>query len=236
MLGFYVKEITKKEAKDIVKEYHYLGNKDFLFYKAFGLFNDKDELIGASTFGRTNGISSLKGWFGLSNSVDESTGFYELNRLVLSSEYNGKNYGSFLLGRSLRMLKKLGVKAVISLADSSKHTGYVYQACNFSYHGKTSRKTDFYNYIDDNLFKLNPIGKTCDKKGVWINRSVKHRYLYLIDKNVNVMYKKESYPKNDTQEIECCSNSQVVYDKRFNMKFTCPICTKELKIIDDIEK
>ena len=59
-------------------------------------------------------------------------------------ELNGSNASSFLLSNSMRMLKAFGVRAVITLADSSRHVGSVYQNCNFKYYGLTDPKQDMY--------------------------------------------------------------------------------------------
>lgn len=199
-------EISKNEAKYLVSKYHYLANKDFTFIYAYGLFIES-ECVGAAVFGMVGGISSLKGWFGIGNKKEESSGFVELNRLVLHPNYNGGNYTSKLLGGALRKLKKKGVRAVVSLADASIHNGYVYQACNFSYHGLSDNKTDFYQYLNNGDFKINPRGRTKELNGVWLPRTRKHRYVYLMDKRVNVLYKKEKYPKGQEHKSSCCNNS-----------------------------
>ena len=205
-----------------------MADKDFTFLHAYGLFVNS-ECVGASVFGMVGGISSLKGWFGIGNSKDESLGFVELNGLVLNPMYNGGNYTSKLLGGAIRKLKKKGVRAVVSLADASIHNGYIYQACNFSYHGLSDKKTDFYQYNSNGNFKLNPRGQTKSLSGVWLPRTRKHRYVYLIDKKVNVLYEKQQYPKGQEHKSSCCKGSHIVFDNRFDQKYTCPLCTKKLK-------
>lgn len=214
----YVKEITKKQAKDLVTKYHYLGDKAFMFKKAYGLFtNESDELIGVAVYSTVTGISALKSWFGLDN---KNTDILELIRLVLSPAHNGKNAASFLLGRSLRLLKKDKIRGVISLADSELHSGYVYQATNFKYYGLTDKKTDFYRYDG----KLNPRGETKNQRGVWLERSRKHRYFFQIDKDLIPSLKERPFPKEDTKEVSCCGNSGKVYDARFDEHWDCPKC------------
>lgn len=223
-------EITKSQARELVRRYHYLKDKDFTFMYAFGLYVDGD-CVGAAVFGMVGGTSSLKGWFGIGNSREESSGFLELNRLVMRPDLNGGNNTSKLLGGSIRLLKKKGVRAIVSLADASIHNGYIYQACNFSYHGVTDKKTDFYKYIGDGSFKLNPRGKTKDAQGLWVDRTRKHRYVYLIDKKVNVLYEKLPYPKGVFFPMNCCNGKTTVIDSRFEVEYTCPVCTGEMNII-----
>lgn len=227
-------EITKKQAKEIIKQYHYLKNKDFLFMCAYGLYDKKTkELMGCATFGRVNGISATKGWFGIGNGAEESKGLYELNRLVMNPSLNGGNETSFLLGGALRRIKKdYNARAIISLADTDLHVGYIYQACNFTYHGMTDVKTDFYMQSEnDKGFKLNPIGSTKDKNGVWLPRSQKHRYLMLFDKSVKVQYPQKPYPKVNNIKKKSCCDDKIVIDKRFGITYTCPKCTGKLEII-----
>lgn len=221
----FVEEINKETAKALVSKYHYLGDKAFMYSKAYGLWKLKDgnreeaELIGAAVFSPVTGIVALKSWFGMSN---QSEGIYELIRLVMAPEHNGKNGTSFLLGRALRLLKKTGAKGVVSLADSERHVGFVYQSTNFKYYGTTDKKTDFYRA--DN--KLNPRGSTKDEHGVWLERSVKYRYFYQFDQNLVPLFEEQPFPKTTGNKTTCCNGTLKVYDKRFDEYFDCPKCSK----------
>jgi hypothetical protein len=64
----------------------------------------------------------------------------ELNRLCLKD--NRKCEASRLVGPSLRLLPAPTI--VISFADTAMdHRGTVYQACNFTYHGLSAKRTDW---------------------------------------------------------------------------------------------
>ena len=160
---FYIKEINKTTSYEFVRKYHYLGDAKFFCCQAFGLFYKKnDELIGVATYSQPQGAVSLKGWFSLDNN---NTNIYELSRLCLLPSLNGTNATSFLLGGSIKLLKKEGYcRAIITLADSSRHVGSIYQVCNFKYYGLTSSKSDFITNIDGKM-KINAKMKTKMFKG-----------------------------------------------------------------------
>ena len=205
--------LEKAEAKNLLAKYHYLGVKDFMATYNFGLL-DEGKVRGVAVFGQVGGVSAIKGWFGKDNTAN----VVELTRLCLEPTYNKGNSTSFLLGRSLRLLKKK-----VSLADSSLHNGYIYQACNFSYHGLSDYKTDF--YTEDG--KLNPRGKTSTVRGVWLPRTRKHRYLYQFDSSLEVLYPKQAYPKGLEFEVKCCNSKGKVYDNRFKVWYKCPVCQND---------
>ncbi len=216
----FVEEINKETAKTLVAKFHYLGDKSFMYSKAYGLWTLKDgdaELIGVAVYSPVTGISALKSWFGYGNEV---TDVYELIRLVMVPEHNGKNAGSFLLGRSLRLLKQAKIRGVVSLADSGRHVGAIYQACNFKYYGLTDKKTDFFRADG----RLNPRGETKSERGVWLERTRKHRYFFSLDGKLCPKFPEQPYPKNGTNETTCCNNTKKVYDKRFGDWWACPKC------------
>ena len=134
---------------------------------------------------------------------------------------NGSNATSFLLGRSIRLLKPKKIRAVITLADDSRHVGSIYQVCNFKYYGLTNKQKDFY-CVDG---KVNARGETKDKRGVWMDRTRKHRYAYIIDPKLKCNYSEESKPTIlDIGEYGCCGGRGVVFDNRHGEWFNCPIC------------
>ena len=224
---FMVKQISKNECSKLIEKYHYLGDRGFMFLIGYGLINKKtNEIIGTSVFGRPCFPQSVIGWIGKQDSK-----VIELSRLVMNPKYNNGNYTSYLLGNSIKQLKLLNkYSLIISLADSSRHIGYIYQACNFKYYGITKSKTDFYR-IDG---KINPKGKTSEMYGVWLPRTQKHRYAYILDKNIKIKYKECKYPKgNNYIKKSCCKNTNKVFDKRNNVWYTCPICTGKIEVINE---
>lgn len=219
---FDIKLIDKKVAYDFIKVYHYLGDAKFFSKFAYGLYvKNEDKLVGVTTFSNPQGNVALKGWFGLPN-TDQTV--LELSRLCVLPQLNGTNTTSYLLGNSIKLLKKEGVRAVITLADDSRHNGSIYQVCNFKYYGLTDKKSDFFHY-SNNTWKVNPRGPTKDKQGVWINRTQKHRYSYIIDDKLICLYQQQPYPKKtDIKQYDCCGGTKLVKDNRFNIEYPCPKC------------
>lgn len=220
---FSIKEISKDMSYAFVKQYHYLGTKDFLGYKCYGLFFEST-LIGVATYAPPAGVSSLKGWFSLPNTCKE---VLELTRLCLLPELNGTNATSFLLSNSMNMLHRdYGIRAIITLADASRHVGSIYQVCNFKYYGLTQPNKDFYS-IDGTKNKW---GTNKDMEGVYLERSRKHRYAFIFDENLHCNYKEEPRPTKDCEKLKptCCNGLYYVYDARNNKYYTCPKCTSKM--------
>ena len=227
---FTISKIDKNVAYDFIKKFHYLEDAKFFSKFAYGLYM-ADQLVGCATYTNPQGISAMKSWFGLSNS-DQSV--LELSRLCMLPILNGTNATSYLLGNSMKLLKKEDVKAVITLADDSRHVGSIYQVCNFKYYGLTNKKTDFFTADG----KVNPRGTTKAVQGVWLPRTQKHRYAFILDKNMKVLLDECERPRDRSENsYSCCHGTHEVYDKRFNKRYTCPKCTsniKELPQISDI--
>lgn len=229
---FIIKQINKKEAYDFVREYHYLGDAKFFSKFAYGLYvKETNELLGVTTFSNPQGAVTMKGWFSLTNQ-DQTV--LELSRLCVIPKLNGTNATSYLLGNSIRFLKKEGIRAVITLADNSRHSGSIYQVCNFTYYGLSNKKSDFFLYRGDGTFKKNYRGKTNEMPGVWLPRTQKHRYAYILDKTLLCNYIEQPYPKKEDYGINGCPcNNGIIEDRRFRVKYTCPSCTNQLNLIKE---
>lgn len=220
---FTIKEIEKTTAFNFISKNHYLKKAKFFSKYCYGLFIG-DVLVGCATYSNPQGIVAMKSWFGLEN---DNQDVLELSRLCMMPKLNGTNATSYLLGNSIRLLKSNKVKAVITLADDSRHVGSIYQVCNFKYYGLTDKKTDFFTADG----RVNPRGQTKDIQGVWLPRNRKHRYAYIIDKNLICLLKEEKKPNIENTNIyECCNGTNIVLDKRFNVNYSCPKCLNIKKI------
>ena len=159
------------------------------------------ELVGCVTYGLPASPPLCKGIAGIKNQHN----VLELNRLVILPKYNGKNYASFLVGRSLKMLPNKTF--VVSYADTAwSHVGYVYQATNFLYTGLSAKRVDTYQPNG-----LHPRAYDKSNHSNWHQtRSRKHRYVYLVgDKRTKKQMRKElkykvidKYPKGDEQHYD----------------------------------
>lgn len=162
-----VERITYQDAKPFILNIHYARRMPCVQY-AFGLRYD-GKLIGVVTYGQPASPPLCKGIAG----EEHRKQVLELNRLVILPRYNGKNYASFLVGKSLKMLPHKTF--VVSYADWGgwNHIGYVYQATNWLYTGLTKPRTDKYSESGHaRHYKQNETRRQI--------RTAKHRYVYLV--------------------------------------------------------
>jgi len=191
---YYIDHITKKQAEDLLLTYHYLKDfsKGFKSGYNYGLFKKNDfsplhigHLLGVVIFSGLPVPEIAKGAFGLER--NEQQGLFELSRLCIHPDIQSSehNITSWFVSRSIRQLRKdTEVKAIISYADSDFHSGTIYRACNFAYAGLTDPKKDFY-YADGTKHSR---GKVKGAEGEWKDRSRKHRYVMVFDKNLKLLW------------------------------------------------
>lgn len=201
--------VSREEWLPLVLNYHYARRVPSVSF-AYGVEYD-GELIGVVTFGKPASNSLCKGVCG----EEYSKNVYELNRLVLLQPL--KNVASQLIGYALRELKKHNL-IIVSYADTAmNHNGYVYQATNFMYTGRTAQRTD----------KYVPKGKhsrhyTDENTNLRVVRSAKERYIYITgDKSFKkqalkaLNYPVKPYPKNESKYYELGSEpTRTIYNKR----------------------
>ncbi|CAB5224214.1 hypothetical protein UFOVP387_42 [uncultured Caudovirales phage] len=192
---YIVKSIDSYLCKDWLLNKHYAKRLCSISY-SFGLFNN-DILIGILTIGKPASNQLCIGVCGIENSKY----VYELNRLCINENIE-KNVLSYFLSKSLKMIKDNMI--LISYADTKmNHTGYIYQATNWIYTGKTKERTDI-------GFEDNKHSRHYNKDIDYTNRkfrSSKHRYIYFIGKLKNkfkkeLKYKIESYPKGNNKRYD----------------------------------
>lgn len=186
----YVRRISYEEVKPFLLNIHY-ARRIPCITDAFGLIYE-GKLIGIVTYGIPASHSLCIGLAGEENQDN----IKELNRLCLLPEYNGNNNASFLVGKSLKLLDN--GTFVVSYADTAwGHYGYIYQATNFLYTGKTKERTD--KFVDGGHSRHY---EKFEGSGLRQSRSAKHRYIYLVgDKRTKkrmlseLKYKIQPYPK-----------------------------------------
>lgn len=148
---FRVEPIPKDQTHEWLLKKHY-AHRIPPIMESFGLYDADKKLQGVCTFGMptrmfNNGDAVFKGQLKMHT--------LELNRLVVN-EGLGKNVLSFFVSKCLMFLPK--PICVVSYADSnSGHHGYIYQATNWTFTGKTEPRSKF---VDTN-------GKDVHERTIW---------------------------------------------------------------------
>ncbi len=184
--------ITSKEATEFLLPRHYSGRKPAISW-AFGWFVD-NELKAVITYGKPASPALCKGIAGQENSKY----VYELNRLCRLDDFTEPL--SQLVGATLRRLSYENL-IIVSYADAGvNHNGYIYQATNFIYTGKTKERLQFHV----------PNGHSrhgnADSEFREV-RTPKHRYVYFATKDKklkkqwkqNFAYPVLPYPKEESK-------------------------------------
>jgi hypothetical protein len=194
---FYIDRVGKEEIKELLYTYHYLKDesKDFKSGFNYGLYRKSftdvlriGNCLGACIFTGLPVPEIAVGAFGLERNQQE--GIYELSRLCIHPDIQKEEYNitSWFVSRCIRRFRKdATVRAILSYADSNHHTGTIYRACNFQYYGLTDPKKDFY-YADGTKHSR---GSIRGSEGEWRDRSRKHRYLMVFEKELKERLKWE---------------------------------------------
>lgn len=190
---FHISLITKKQSETLLLTHHYLKDisRGFKSGYNFGLFKD-DKVVGVCIFTGFPVPELSKGMLGLPREQQE--GLFELSRLCLEPlvQETEHNLASWFVSRCIKQLCKLTkVRIILSYADSEFHNGIVYKACNFKYYGTTDSKKDFWIKQEDGTFKKHSRGKIKGLEGEWRDRTMKHRYVYQIDKSLSILWKQQ---------------------------------------------
>lgn len=212
------REIDRDETKEILLNYHYLQRMPNLSV-AFGAFH-LGELVGVITFGKPASYTLCNGIAG----KGFSSNVYELNRLYTFDD-TPRNLESKFISYALKQLKNRNW-IIISFADGSMgHSGYVYQATNWFYIGKSAKRTD--EYVGGNRHHRG--ASDAHKKFVIRKvRSTKYRYLYICgDKRFKKDVLKElkypiieEYPKDEVRHyVAGESTDDTLYHKKSREMF-----------------
>ena len=133
-----VRPVQHSDYKEFLSKYHYLANagRGGIAHGAYL----KDELIAISVFSPL-----LRQNIQIADYSREKT--RELSRLCIHPKYQKKNFGSWLISKSLKLLDKK-YNCIISYCDTTfNHDGAMYKASNFKL-DKTI-KPDYW-YVDEN--------------------------------------------------------------------------------------
>lgn len=191
---FYIERVTKKELEPLLLTYHYLKDESKTYKSGFnyGLFRSSvsDILriggcLGTCIFTGIPVPEIAVGAFGLQR--HEQKGIYELSRLCIHPDIQKEEYNitSWFVSRCIKRFRKdANPRAIISYADSSRHNGIIYRACNFSYRGMTDPKKDFWIKQTDGSYIKHSRGPIKGLEGEWRERARKHRYIMIFDKDL----------------------------------------------------
>jgi hypothetical protein len=192
---FYIDKVGKEEIKELLYTHHYLKDesKDFKSGFNYGLFKRSEwecplrigNCLGACIFTGLPVPEIAVGAFGLERNQQE--GIYELSRLCIHPDVQKEehNITSWFVSRCIKRFRKdARVSCILSYADANHHLGTIYRACNFSYFGLTDKKSDFWIKQPDDSFIKHSRGSTKGVEGEWRERSRKHRYLMIFDKEL----------------------------------------------------
>jgi hypothetical protein len=209
---YFIDRVGKEEIKNLLYTYHYLKDesKDFKSGYNYGLFKSSvsdvmhiGDCLAACVFTKIPVPEIAVGAFGLQR--HEQDGLYELSRLCVHPDIQKREYNitSWFVSRCIKRLRKeTNVRAILSYADSSHHSGVIYRATNFLYYGLTDPKKDFY-YADGTKHSR---GSVKGAEGEWRERSRKHRYMMVFDKQLKerLTWKEEKWynVEDDTESLQ----------------------------------
>lgn len=189
------REISREEALSFVVPRHYAGRKPNLKYQ-FGWFLG-GELKAALTIGKPASPWLCSGVCG----PQWSSSVYEINRVCRTDDLTAPL--SRFVALCLKAVKRDNL-ILVSYADTEMHhTGFLYQATNFIYTGKTVARTD--RYTPGNRHSRH-YDKEAPQKFRKV-RSSKHRYVYFAFSSKklrkqarnDLQYPVLPYPKTDNK-------------------------------------
>lgn len=145
--GFYVKEISKEEAKPIILKYEWLGTMPKITRFCYGLFSPDDELHGVACFGMGMGTNAGN----ISDADIAKPICLERGACV---HYSHPHAPSFLVAKSCRKAyEEKGYNVFYAYSDSEAgEIGTIYQACNWIYIGVSPGRQSKYRYKYRNVF------------------------------------------------------------------------------------
>lgn len=132
--AYKVESIDSYLVKDWCLHKHYSKRVPNSLMYTFGLFNAQKKMQGVCIFGSPSarGLNAVEG-----------IKCIELTRLILNDGHE-PNLTSFFVSQSLKQIKEDAL-LIVSFADSNQnHNGYIYQATNWIYTGKSGERKSFF--------------------------------------------------------------------------------------------
>lgn len=207
--NYRVVQASKPEISDFLAKHHYLGRiKNSCLH--FKLLED-DKLVGVSSFSKLRTVQQTKNMFNREFTIYDGL---DVSRFACLDAC-GNNTESFFMSECIRGIKKISTETKFLVTYSQPevgHHGYVYQSTNWIY--VTSRAGATIRYIlDGNPTTRRTLKRRHGKDSggkEWreiygdrlqvIKPPSKHKYLFVIDKNLNkcLTIPYNPYPKLDS--------------------------------------
>ena len=126
-----VRKVERKDISSFIEKWHYSGSiNGCIADYCYAMYSKNGDMKGAIFYGRMAMANQWKRF------TDNPESCIELRRLCCI-DGTPKNAESYLIGRSLRLLKKEFKGVVVSYADMEYgHEGTIYKASNFKCLGK----------------------------------------------------------------------------------------------------
>lgn len=205
------KEVDKQLAKDLILTNHYSHK----WASNFGIINvgvfresEPDKCLGVASFGW---MMFPRAYKTIASNIGREE-IIELNRLWID-DCLGKNTETMLLSASFKILKYYKkIRLVQSFADGRLGCGTIYKASNFKYYGKS--ETGFLRHLKTGeiffgaMFTKTPspitmlylVTEFC-KGDMELFHTYSYRYLYKLDKTVDIILKEEPFPEYQKGEV-----------------------------------
>ena len=203
---FYIKEIDRKLANEIIIKNHYSKKVYNGTYINLGVF-ENDNLLGVLQFGYAMNPASC----GSVVKGTQKNQYLVLNRMWLSDDIKTKYGESQAFSHSIKYIKRKypTIKWIQSFADERcGGFGIVYQACSFSYYGEHTSK--FWELGGETFHNSIMTSEVAGPRGYKLlndpnnkDRIIKHelrqfRYIKFLDQREkkNCLLKEQPYPKH----------------------------------------
>lgn len=181
-----------EKSVNLVRDFHYIGNANHGVIYCFGLFRKDEYLPVGVSMWQLAGKGSVDKF-----NPDGNSTTLTLTRLVIMPDIPN-NAASFLLGRSIRFIKKDNkFNFLITYADTyQNHTGAIYKATNWQYMGMTNPEP-VWIMPDGTLKSRYKSGKGSNTHNEMLAQGAK-----LVRKHIFIMQWKFSQHKNMPRQME----------------------------------
>lgn len=199
-MDYTVRGIPKEQTHEWLLKKHYAHRIPSIML-ACGLYNNDNILQGVCTFG----IPASPDLCNFICGVEYSSHVWELNRLCVN-DHDIPNLTSYFVGKCLKIIPRPHI--IVSYADTGyNHQGYIYQATNFIYTGKTKPQREL-KIKGTNLHSRHAYDYP-ELETEYVDRTIKNRYIYFVgDKRQVKLYRDNfklsilPYPKGDNKRYD----------------------------------